>query len=147
MTISGSRRGSALLTVLWISAALAAVAFSLANTVRGETDRTSTELDEIRGYYLAVGAVDRAAIEVLWSSIASNPIIPKGSSFVDYTFPTGSAHVELIPETAKLDVNFAPTEQLGRLFSALGINPAAASEIIGALMAHRHGQGGMATSL
>ena len=30
--------------VLWISAALAAVAFSLANTVRGETDRTSTEI-------------------------------------------------------------------------------------------------------
>ena len=54
------RRGSALLMVLWISAALAAVAFSLANTVRGETDRTSTELDEVRGYYLAVGAVDRA---------------------------------------------------------------------------------------
>ena len=47
--------------VLWISAALAAVAFSLANTVRGETDRTSTQLDEVRGYYLAAGAVDRAA--------------------------------------------------------------------------------------
>jgi len=51
--------------VLWISAALAAVAFSLANTVRGETDRTSTELDDIRGYYLATGAVDRAAVELL----------------------------------------------------------------------------------
>src|SRR5437763_8424658 len=39
------RRGSALLTVLWISAALAAVGFALANTVRGETERTSTTVD------------------------------------------------------------------------------------------------------
>src|SRR5438445_4004453 len=107
-------RGSALLTVLWISAALAAVAFSLANTVRGETDRTSTELDEIRSYYLAVGAVDRASVEVLWTAAFGNPLIPKGAAWVDYTFPTGVAHVELIPETAKLDVNSVPPEQLGR---------------------------------
>ena len=114
------RRGSALLTVLWISAALAAVAFSLANTVRGETDRTSTELDELRSYYLAVGAVDRAAIEVLWSAPIANPMIPKGAAWVDYTFPTGVAHVELIPETAKLDVNNAPPEQLGRMIDGPG---------------------------
>src|SRR5690349_15568206 len=49
------RRGSALLTVLWISAALAAVGFALANTVRGETDRASTTVDEVRSYYLATG--------------------------------------------------------------------------------------------
>src|SRR5438270_4807970 len=107
-----SRRGSALLTVLWISAALAAVAFSLANTVRGETDRTSTELDEIRSYYLAVGAVDRAALEVLRSAAFNKPLIPKGAAWVDYTFPTGAAHVELIPEASKLDVNNAQPEQL-----------------------------------
>ena len=95
--------------VLWISAALAAVAFSLANTVRGETDRTSTELDDIRGYYLATGAVDRAAVELLWSVTLQQGEkerkIKQGSAWVDYTFPTGVAHVEFIPETAKLDVN------------------------------------------
>ena len=95
--------------VLWISAALAAVAFSLANTVRGETDRTSTELDDIRGYYLATGAVDRAAVELLWSVTIQqgekDRKIKQGSTWVDYTFPTGVAHVELIPETSKLDVN------------------------------------------
>ena len=102
-------RGSALLMVLWISAALAAVAFSLANTVRGETDRTSTQLDEVRGYYLAGGAIDRAAVELLWSvSAQGERKIKQGSAWVDYTFPTGAAHVELIPETAKLNVNTVP---------------------------------------
>ena len=78
--------------VLWISAALAAVAFSLANTVRGETDRTSTELDEIRGYYLATGAVDRAAVELLWSIGApeGERKIKQRSTWVDYTFPTSA---------------------------------------------------------
>jgi general secretion pathway protein K len=130
------------LTVLWISAALAAVAFSLANTVRGETDRTSTELDEIRGYYLAVGAVDRASVEVLWTAAFGNPLIPKGAAWVDYTFPTGVAHVELIPETAKLDVNSIPPEQLGRLMAALGINPGAAMQIVAGILGRRQGGGG-----
>jgi len=140
-------RGSALLTVLWISAALAAVAFSLANTVRGETDRTSTELDEIRSYYLAVGAVDRAAVEVLWTAAYGKALIPKGAAWVDYTFPTGVARVELIPETAKLDVNSLPPEQLGRLMTALNINPGTAMQIVAGILAHRPGGGGAGISL
>ena len=131
------------MTVLWISAALAAVAFSLANTVRGETDRTSTELDEIRSYYLAVGAVDRAAIEVLWSVSAQGDRhdSKRARASVDYTFPTGVAHVELIPETAKLDVNFATPEQLGRMLAALGINPAAACRLSPGIVVRRGGGG------
>ena len=126
--------------VLWISAALAAVAFSLANTVRGETDRTSTEIDEVRGYYLAVGAVDRAAVELLWSvSSQGERRIKQGSAFVDYIFPTGVAHVELIPETAKLDVNSIPADQLMRLIAALGVEPGQAMEVTQGILARRGG--------
>src|SRR5271157_5393786 len=57
----GHTRGSALLAVLWLSAALAAIAFSLSTTVRGETERASTSVDGMRAYYLAVSAVDRAS--------------------------------------------------------------------------------------
>ena len=137
------RVGSALLMVLWISAALAAVAFSLANTVRGETDRTSTEIDEVRGYYLAIGAVDRAAVELLWSvsSSAEARKIKQGSAWVDYTFPTGVAHVELIPETAKLDVNSVPPDRLMRLVTALGVEPGTAMEITQGILARRGGGG------
>ena len=41
-------RGSALLSVLWLSAALAAIAFSLSSTVRGETERTGTGVGVFR---------------------------------------------------------------------------------------------------
>ena len=133
-------RGSALLMVLWISAALAAIAFSLANTVRGETDRTSTVLDEVRGYYLATGAVDRAAVELLWGvSYQGERKIKQGAAWVDYTFPTGVAHVELIPETAKLDVNGVPPDRLMRLITSLGVEPGPAMEITQAILARRGG--------
>src|SRR4051812_26365165 len=97
-----TQRGSALLTVLWICAALAAVEFALANTVRGETERVSTTVGELRSYYLAAGAVEKASIEVLWSAAApSDPVLPRGTTRLDYQFPSGMAHVEIIPEAAK----------------------------------------------
>jgi general secretion pathway protein K len=141
--VRAPRRGSALLMVLWISAALAAVGFSLANTVRGETDRTSTELDEVRGYYLATGAVDRAAVELLWSVTSQGERkIKQGSTWMDYVFPTGVAHVELIPETAKLDVNSVLPDRLMRLLTALGVAPGPAMEITRAIVTRRGGAGG-----
>ena len=129
------RRGSALLTVLWLSAALAAIAFSLANTVLGETDRTSTEVDGLRCYYLAAGGIHRAYIEELWSFTMPPETrrIPHGAMAVDYLFPSGNVHVEIIPETAKLDVNTAPVQDLFRLGVALGIEPERAQEIAAAI--------------
>ncbi len=127
-------RGSALLTVLWLSAALAAIAFSLSSTVRAEIDRASTEVDGLRCYYLASAAVQRCALELLWSvQSPSNRLIPQGSAWMDYTFPSGIAHVEIIPEASKLDVNRAPVEDLYQLLIALGIDPARSQEIAAAI--------------
>jgi len=127
-------RGSALLAVLWLSAALAAIGFSLANTVRSEIDRTSTEVDGLRSYYLATGAIHRAYIELLWSNMMPDRRpIPQGSTFVDYVFPSGNVRVEIIPEAAKLDVNFTPVQDLFRLATALGIEPERAQEIAAAI--------------
>ena len=124
------QRGSALLAVLWLSAALAAIAFALSNTVRSETDRASTSVDGLRSYYLAVGGIERASIELLWG--VTNPNrrkIPAGATAVSYSFPSGEARVEIIPETAKLDLNLAPPEELYRLLVALGVEPGRARQI------------------
>ena len=143
MPLRAGRRGAALLMVLWISAALAAVAFSLANTVRGETDRTSTVVDEVRGYFLATGAIDRAAVELLWGvTDPSQRKIKQGSAWVDYNFPTGWAHVELIPETAKINVNVIQPERLMRLMTALGLEPAASLQIVQGILVRRGGAPG-----
>src|SRR5579871_1685849 len=101
-----SRRGSALLAVMWLSAALAAIAFSLAITVRGETERASTSVDSLRSYYLARGAVEKAAMELLLSIwMPDRPPIPPNSITITYHFNSGDARVEFLPETGKMDLN------------------------------------------
>jgi general secretion pathway protein K len=124
-------RGSALLTVLWLSAALAAIAFSLAITVRGETERTSTAIDSLRAYYLARGGVERASLELLWS-ISQTPdkrLIRQYSTEVLYHFASGDVRVEFIPEASKLNLNRETPEVLNRLMVALGVDPGRAAGI------------------
>jgi general secretion pathway protein K len=123
VTRARGSRGSALLTVLWLSAALGVIGFSLATTIRGETERMSTALDGLRSYYLAAAGVDRAAVEALWS--VQNPAqrtIPDGATSVIYHFASGDVRVDFIPETAKLNVNRATIEDLTRLGMALGLD-------------------------
>jgi general secretion pathway protein K len=137
---SARRRGSALLTVLWVSAALAAVALSLSNTVRGETDRVSTDLDGIRAYYLAAGAVEKAAIEMHWGRWYPDRPYPRGPGWTEYQFLTGVARVEFIPETAKFNLNNLNGERLMRLLAALGVEPERAQSIVAGIAARKAGQ-------
>ena len=129
-----ARRGSALLAVLWLVAALSAVAFSVAGTVRSETGRTASSVDRLKAQYLASGAIDRALLYIEWDRVYRNP---DGSSpyyggrpHLDFQFPSGQASVDVIPETAKLSLNKAQPEELFRLFQALGADPGRAREIV-----------------
>ena len=62
-----------MLTVLWLSAALAAIAFSVATTVRSETDRVCSSADGLRAWYLASGSVERAIQWMMWGPKLRNP--------------------------------------------------------------------------
>src|SRR5271163_3464837 len=70
---SPREKGGALLTVLWLSAALAAIAFSVATTVRSETDRVSSSAEGLRASYLAAGSVERAIQWMMWGPGVRNP--------------------------------------------------------------------------
>jgi general secretion pathway protein K len=116
--------------VLWVSAALAAIGFSLASTVRGEVERTGTAVDGLRSYYLAIGGVQRGTIELLWSVLyPDRRPISKGSTVVDYQFPSGMVRLEILPEAGKLNVNHIPVVELVRLLIALGEPQGRAQEI------------------
>src|SRR5258706_7421095 len=134
--MTGNRsRGSALLAVLWLSLALSAIAFSVANTVHGETERVSTAVDGVRGYYLATGAIERAILYMQWGEIAAqnddSPYYLPWRPVLRMSFPTGDAEVDVIPETAKYDLNRASPDDLVRLLIALGArDPAGIVEAI-----------------
>lgn len=136
-----AQRGSALLAVLWLSAALAAIAFSLSTTVREETDRVSTAVDGLRSYYLAVSGIERASLELMWSvQQPDKKFLPIDIKRILYHFPSGDVQVEVIPEAAKLNVNTAPPDMLYRLCLALGIEPERAQGIVAGIDAFRHGE-------
>ncbi|MFN3322770.1 MAG: general secretion pathway protein GspK [Bryobacteraceae bacterium] len=131
-------RGGALLAVLWLSAALTAIAFSVANTVRGETERVSTAADGVRAHYLATGAVERALLYMQWQHYSFPNGAPRyyrqGMPRLYFTFPAGDAVAEITPETSKLSINQASREQLYRLLVMLGAEPDRASVISAAIL-------------
>src|SRR5450432_257119 len=128
--LKNRKRGAALLAVLWLSAALAAIAFSLATTVRSETERVSTTGEDVRAYYLAQGAVDRAILYVQWGqSLMGQQYAKPGQSRFEFDFASGHATVQVIPEASKINLNQARPELLNRLLLALGVAPDRAETI------------------
>lgn len=143
MWIKRADRGSALLAVLWLSAGLAAIAFSVATTVRGETERTSTSVDSTRAYYLASGSIDRA---ILWRAWGQNaPANPDGTpkyyhfpmNRLWFDYPTGKVLVELVPESGKLNINTASPPQIQMLLTALGLNLEQAQQLAATIVEWR----------
>ncbi len=138
-TNRGRESGGALLAVLWLSAALAAIALSLATSVRGETERTATAVDSVRTHYLAAGAIERALLYMEWGPSRRKPdgtpeYFAWGMPYLAFEFPTGQAEVRIMPEAAKINVNSAPPEELFRLLIAVGTDPERAREIAMAII-------------
>lgn len=132
------RRGSALLAVLWLSAALAAIAFSVATAVRAETERTSTSTDGLRAYYLAQGGIQRAMLYMLWGPGARNPdgtakYWDANTPVLNFRFASGDVRVDMIPEVSKFDINKINKTDLNRLLSNLGVPPEPAAQLTDAI--------------
>ena len=73
-------RGGALLAVLWLVAALSVIALAIAATVRSEVERSTTNAEAVRAYYLAKGAIDRAALYIQWGAAANQPGRPQSTT-------------------------------------------------------------------
>jgi general secretion pathway protein K len=137
------QRGSALLAVLWLSAALSAIAYSLATSVRGEIERTSTLSDGVRSYFLATGAFERALFYIEMGPAprggdGSRRYFESGTPRLNFEFASGVATVEIIPEASKLSINESKPEDLLRLMQHLGVEPGRAQEIVMAIVDWRN---------
>src|SRR5579871_5022026 len=144
-TAIGNKRqkGGALLAVLWLSAALAAIAFSVASSVRSETNRVASSADGLRAWYLATGSVERAVQWMMWGAEVRNP---DGSARweqnlprLTMSYPSGDAIVELIPESAKMNINTASPDNLMRVVTAVSGDTQRAAQIVAAILDWRGG--------
>src|SRR3984885_10047046 len=142
-----TNKGAALLAVLWLAAALSAIAFTLANTVRGEIERSSTDAAGLKGYYLAEGAIDRMLVYIelgpAFVGPDGKPRFQQGiTRVIRLDFPTGVVRAEYVPENSKLNVNFATPPELTTLLLALGVNPNQAPAIVAGILDWRAGTPG-----
>ncbi len=148
MPIPHNKRGSALLTVLWLSAGLAAIALSVASSVRAETDRVEADSNGLRAWYLATGAVERGIQWMIWSNLnaRNDDGSPRFWEFnaprMNMTFPSGTAIVEMIPESSKLNLNAASLEELTRLITVIGGDEGQAHDVAAAIVDWRNGSDG-----
>ncbi len=140
-------RGSALLAVLWLAAGLSAIAFSVATTVRGETERTSTATDATRAYYLAAGSIDRAILWRAWGmSTGPNPdgtprYYQPPMPYLNLDYASGKVLVEVIPESGKLNINTASPHDIEMLLTAMGQDPSSAQQLAAAIVEWRSPSG------
>jgi len=128
-----NERGSGLLAVLWLAAALSAIAFTLSMTVRAELDRAALQVDSLQAYYRASGAIEGAMLRMEQPARGGpmNPLrgfVP-GQRWMDFPFPGGIVRVEVTGDGGKLAVNQAKPEALGRVIAACGVDPTAAIDL------------------
>jgi type II secretory pathway component PulK len=125
--------------VLWLTAALSAIGLAVANNVRAEAERTETNVDDARSYFVARGAIEQAGLHILWGGQYHNgddgPIYyVNGSPSMELVFPAADVHVDVIPEASKLSVNGSRPEDILRLLLALGTPEEQATEITAAIV-------------
>jgi general secretion pathway protein K len=111
----------------------------VANNVRAETERTETNVDDTRSYFVARGAIERAALHMLWGrqyrTEDGRPIYyVNGNPSMELAFPAADVHVDIIPETSKLSLNTSRPEDILRLLLALGTPEDQATEIAAAIV-------------
>ena len=127
-----SSRGTALLAVLWLTAALSAIAFSIADTVRAEVERGIAAQDNVRAYYLARGAVERALFLLHNNEDGSGGSPAErfaGRRRMYFQEEQGDTLVEFISERGKLPLRSLTPPLLSSLLLTLGEPPDSASAI------------------
>ena len=132
---AGRRSGSALLAVLWAVIALTAVGFALSTAVRNEIDRASLSVDSTKAYFLAHGAIEAAMQRIVRPTDPDKPDegFVVGQRFMRFQFESGSADVEIVGESGKLDINRASPEALARLLASSGMDSGRALALAAAI--------------
>jgi len=138
-----AQRGAALITVLWLTAALAVIGVSLARAVREDLRRSENLLEGTQASLLAAAGIERTLFFFDYPPV-SLPGVPAvytpGQPRMVYRFPGGEVKVDVLGESGKLDVNTAPPEQLRSVFLAAGIAPDRAQALVTAIVDWRRPQ-------
>jgi general secretion pathway protein K len=119
-----ARNGFIVVAVLWILAALAALASIYTSYVTSTVIASRVNDERIQTHALISAAVELAAYQLT----ASSPETRATRGAFNFRLGNATVAVEFRSESARIDINIAPKELLAGLFAALGARPAAAAE-------------------
>jgi general secretion pathway protein K len=118
-----SESGVILIAVLWGVMLLTAIAFALAAASRAGVDQLQNRKESTQDYYLARGAVQRAAVMLATAPAPGNPpLIAQGQQSVEWDDGPNHVVVELEDEAGKIDVNQGSQKTLEGLLTALDVD-------------------------
>ena len=122
-----------MLIVLWVMLAMSLLALSFSASIRTEVNAAKNVVDQKQSYYLARAGLEYALYKIMESQMAfaqgqqaretfeSLPEALTGS--LSLQLANGSADVEIIDETGKMNVNMAPPHLIYNLLIMVGIEP------------------------
>ena len=138
INLKGTRRGLALLTVLWTLTLLSVIAASFSLLTRSDIDRARNAVDNARaeafadaGVYRAIHQLSQRRTEDTEDAWAADGAVHQ------FPFLDGSVRVSITDEAAKVDLNNAPDQLLRGLFLAQGIDLNEADALVDAIVDFR----------
>jgi len=130
-----SRRGIALISVLWVLVLLSLMAASFTRITRGETNLTRNLVENAKAEALADAGVAEAVLGL--SRTAAEGGWRADGSVYAWRFAGGEIRVAVEDEGGKIDLNAAQTELLQGLFDAAGLTAGDAAALADAVVDFR----------
>lgn len=141
-----AQRGIALLAVIWTIAAMLLVALVFSSSVQVETRASIYRKEAVQAHAMACGGVEAALWGIAYPPRPDQQESPlwtwrKGRREWSVPFHGGTAELQIVNETGKLDLNAAGRGQLVRLFEARGLEGTAATQLAAAIIHWRNPAG------
>lgn len=118
--MTGSQRGLALISVLWVTTLLAVLAAGLTSSSRTERVLARNQLENAKAEALADGGVYRAVLGLL--DLDPETGWRAGRRPYQIELDQGVVRIAIEDEEAKVDLNTAPIELIAGLFRAVGLD-------------------------
>jgi len=128
-------RGTVLISVLWIVLVLSVVSFSLAASVRVESESVQQSFDSERAFFMA-----KSAAEIIFNAFSKNLPIPEKSPIRqeqgEYVFPfdSGEAHVRFESKAGLISLNDASDKTLAALFDSVGVDRETRNRLVDSIL-------------
>jgi general secretion pathway protein K len=120
-----SRRGIALIMVLWVLTILMVLVLSFTYMTRTETDAAISFRDGVAGKFLAEAGIQRAVIEIFYRNdtpqTEESKVWRKDGTTYRVDTDNGGCLVSITDESGKVDINRASEVILRGLFRGLGL--------------------------